>query len=46
MMNKEIDIILARYFSGEATEKELQALDVWLSKSDENEKLFHQMTLL
>ena len=45
-MNNEIDIILARYFSGEATEKELQALDVWLSESDENEKQFHQMTLL
>ena len=45
-MNEEIDIILARYFSGEATAKELQALDIWLSKSNENEEKFHQMTLL
>ena len=45
-MNNEIDIILARYFSGEATEKELQELDIWLSKSNENEELFHQMCLL
>jgi ferric-dicitrate binding protein FerR (iron transport regulator) len=45
-MNEEIDIILSRYFSGEATEEELCTLDVWLSKSDENEKQFHQMTLL
>ena len=45
-MNEEIDIILSRYFSGEATEKELQALDIWLSKSAENEAYFHQMSLL
>ena len=45
-MNEEIDIILSRYFSGEATEKELHTLDIWLSSSDENEKMFHQMTLL
>jgi len=45
-MNEEIDILLARYFSGEATEKELHTLDVWLSKSNENEKLFQEMTLL
>jgi len=44
-MNNEIDIILSRYFSGEATEKELYALDIWLSKSDENEEYFHQMSL-
>jgi len=45
-MNEEIDIILSRYFSGEATEKELHNLDVWLAKSDENEEYFYQMTLL
>ena len=45
-MNEEIDILLSRYFSGEATEKELHSLDIWLSKSNENEKLFHEMTLL
>ena len=45
-MNEEIDIILSRYFCGEANRKELQTLDVWLAKSDENEKYFHQMSLL
>ena len=45
-MNEKIDILLTRYFSGEATKKELHALDIWLSKSNENEKLFHEMTLL
>jgi len=45
-MNEDINIILTRYFSGEATKKELHALDNWLSKSDENEKTFYQMTLL
>jgi len=45
-MNEEIDIILSRYFSGEATKEELHTLDIWLSSSDENEKMFHQMTLL
>jgi len=45
-MNEEIDIILSRYFSGEATSKELHTLDIWLSESDENEHYFHQMTKL
>ena len=45
-MNEEIDILLSRYFSGEASEKELRNLDIWLSESDENEKYFHQMTEL
>lgn len=45
-MNNEIDIILSRYFSGEATEKEVDTLDIWLSKSDENEEYFYQMSLL
>jgi len=45
-MNEEIDIILARYFSGEATKEELHALDIWLSSSDENELYFHQMSQL
>ena len=45
-MNEEIDILLSRYFSGEATKKELRYVDAWLSESDENEKYFHQMTQL
>ncbi|MDR0364190.1 MAG: DUF4974 domain-containing protein [Bacteroidales bacterium] len=45
-MNKEIDILLLRYFSGEATDKELRELDVWLSQSQENEDYFNQATCL
>lgn len=45
-MNEKIDIILSRYFSGEATPKELRMLDTWLAESDENEEQFYQMTLL
>lgn len=43
-MNEEIDLILSRYFSGEATEIELQKLDEWLSGSEENENYFFRMT--
>jgi ferric-dicitrate binding protein FerR (iron transport regulator) len=45
-MNEEIDIILSRYFSGEASKKELQKLDIWLSESDENEEYFYQIIKL
>jgi ferric-dicitrate binding protein FerR (iron transport regulator) len=45
-MNEEIDIILARYFCGEATKSELKILDEWLAKSKENEIEFHKLSLL
>ena len=45
-MNEEIDIILARYFSGEASQKELEKLDLWLAQSEKNEKQFHELSLL
>ena len=45
-MNDKIDNILAKYFSGEATESELQELDNWLAESEENEKCFLEMTSL
>jgi len=45
-MNEEIDIILARYFSGEASQKELKKLDIWLAQSEKNEKQFHELSLL
>jgi len=45
-MNEKIDIILSRYFSGEATPEELHTLDMWLSASEENETCFQQMTQL
>jgi ferric-dicitrate binding protein FerR (iron transport regulator) len=38
------DILLARYFSGEASELEQQELDEWLAESEENEKYFEEMT--
>lgn len=43
-MNDEIDILLARYFSGEATKNELRELDDWVEKDTENESYFEQMT--
>ena len=45
-MDEKIDILLARYFSGEATADELRQLDVWLAESEENEIYFDQMTSL
>ena len=45
-MNNEMDIILSRYFSGEATKKELRAVNNWLSGSRENENYFQEMSLL
>ncbi len=45
-MNPDIDILLARYFSGEATVSDLSQLDEWLAASDGNEKYFEQLTSL
>lgn len=45
-MNEGIDVIVSRYFSGEATKSELRKLDIWLSESNENEENFYQMTEL
>jgi len=45
-MNDRIDKILAKYFSGEATENELQELELWLAESEENDKYFLEMTAL
>lgn len=44
-MTEEIDILLARYFGGEASEQELRLLDEWLSQSKENEAYFLETTL-
>ncbi|MDR0605359.1 MAG: DUF4974 domain-containing protein [Bacteroidales bacterium] len=44
--SNNIDTILVRYFSGEASKSELKQLDQWLAESDENENYFHQMTVL
>lgn len=46
MIDNKTDILLARYFAGEATEQELQLLDGWLAESDEHEAYFDQLTML
>ncbi|MDR2927984.1 MAG: FecR family protein [Cytophagaceae bacterium] len=43
-MKPEIDILLARYFGGEATAADMVALDNWLAASAENEICFEKMT--
>ncbi|MDR1730210.1 MAG: DUF4974 domain-containing protein [Prevotellaceae bacterium] len=45
-MDEKIDILLSRYFSGEATVEELSALDRWLAQSTENEEYFEEMTAI
>ena len=45
-MNSEIDILLARYFSGEASDKDMELLDDWLAQSEENESYFEKMTMI
>ncbi|MDR2980374.1 MAG: DUF4974 domain-containing protein [Bacteroidales bacterium] len=46
MKDNPIDLLLSRYFSGEASAKELRQLDQWLSQSAENERYFDEMTAL
>lgn len=45
-MDEKLDILLSRYFTGEANENELQQLDMWLAESKENEVYFDNMTML
>ena len=45
-MNPKTDILLSRYFNGEATNNELRELEIWLAESGKNEKHFEKMTLL
>ena len=45
-MEERTDILLSRYFGGEATESELSALNDWLAQSDEHETYFNQLTRL
>ena len=42
LFHKELSYNLARYFSGEISEKENQILDDWLAQSAENEKEFQK----
>ena len=45
-MSEDIDILLSRYFSGEASETELRQLDKWLAESKENVAYFEEMTMI
>ena len=45
-MSEQTDILLSRYFSGEASEIELRQLDKWLAESKENEAYFEKMTMI
>ncbi len=45
-MDSKIEILFARYFSGEATEKELRELENYLAESTEHEAYFNEMTKL
>ena len=42
----DIDILLAKYFSGEASDKELTLLDNWLAESEENQAYFDELTAI
>lgn len=46
MSPNDIDILLAKYFGGEASADELTALDNWLAQSDENQLYFDEITVL
>lgn len=43
-MRPDIDILLARYFAGEATGREQVHLEQWIAESDENQAYFDRLT--
>lgn len=45
-MEKETDNLLARYFGGNASETDMQALEQWISMSPENQNYFDELTRL
>ncbi len=45
-MREDIDILLSRYFSGEASALEQELLDKWIAESKENEAYFDEMTTI
>lgn len=45
-MDASIDILLAKYFGGNATEADKKQLDAWIAQSPENEAEFMRMTRL
>lgn len=46
MKTEQIDILLTRYFSGEATQEEIDQVDLWVEASTENEKYFIELSSL
>ncbi|HJV77310.1 MAG TPA: FecR family protein [Paludibacter sp.] len=45
-MTKDIDNLLARYFGGNSSEQDMQALEQWISMSSENQVYFDELTEL
>lgn len=45
-MTKDIDNLLARYFGGNSSEQDMQALEQWISMSTENQMYFDELTQL
>jgi ferric-dicitrate binding protein FerR (iron transport regulator) len=45
-MNKNIDNLLARYFGGNTSDRDMKELEEWISASTENQTYFDQMTNL
>jgi transmembrane sensor len=45
-MKKNIDNLLARYFGGNSSEQDMQALEQWISMSAENQLYFDELTKL
>jgi ferric-dicitrate binding protein FerR (iron transport regulator) len=45
-MKENIDNLLARYFGGNASDQDMQALDKWISLSAENQTYFDELTTL
>lgn len=45
-MKKDIDILLANYFGGNASAQDMEAIEQWLSSSVENQTYFDEMTSL
>ncbi|UII24875.1 FecR domain-containing protein [Fulvivirga maritima] len=42
----DIDILISKYFAGEASIHEIRQLIAWINESEENKKLYHQLKYL
>jgi len=45
-VSKHIDLLITRYLSGEASDKERLLLEQWLAESDANQKYFNQIKFI